>query len=279
MLSLILYFSLWKKRFTHFYFRVYFLIDFNSSLYLLLLLSRLGCVRLCATPKTAAHQAPPSLGVSRQEHWSGLPFSVINVPSIFLLFTLNSQNAFLKPFSHQQKNEREKKILSIHKLSLAKGKVLAIKYINEIIKSQLKTSQWLPTMVRRKSHRLKGPDNLAPPHFSQLTSPGLPFACTTPATMTSQFQNSLACFCVFFFLNLMLPTYFFLVIQISAYKTLLQMLPCSFFLKFYSTLLIISWSLVSSPEWSSIRVEALFYLLLLLLLLGLFSRVQLCATP
>ena len=26
------------------------------------------------TPKTAAHQAPPSLGFSRQEHWSVLPF-------------------------------------------------------------------------------------------------------------------------------------------------------------------------------------------------------------
>ena len=25
------------------------------------------------TPQTAAHQAPPSLGFSRQEHWSGLP--------------------------------------------------------------------------------------------------------------------------------------------------------------------------------------------------------------
>ena len=31
-------------------------------------------VRPCATPQTAAHQAPPSLGFSRQEHWSGLPF-------------------------------------------------------------------------------------------------------------------------------------------------------------------------------------------------------------
>ena len=41
---------------------------------LLLLLSRFSCVRLCATPWTAAHQAPPSLGFSRQEHWSGLPF-------------------------------------------------------------------------------------------------------------------------------------------------------------------------------------------------------------
>ena len=41
---------------------------------LLLLLSRVSHVRLCATPETAAHQAPLSLGFSRQEHWSGLPF-------------------------------------------------------------------------------------------------------------------------------------------------------------------------------------------------------------
>ena len=41
---------------------------------LLLLLSRFSRVRLCATPDMAAQQAPPSLGFSRQEHWSGLPF-------------------------------------------------------------------------------------------------------------------------------------------------------------------------------------------------------------
>ena len=40
---------------------------------MLLLLSGISCVQLCATPKTAAHQAPLSLGFSRQE-WSGLPF-------------------------------------------------------------------------------------------------------------------------------------------------------------------------------------------------------------
>ena len=38
------------------------------------LLSHFSRVQLCATPYTAAHQAPPSLGLSRQEHWSGLPF-------------------------------------------------------------------------------------------------------------------------------------------------------------------------------------------------------------
>ena len=39
---------------------------------LLLLLSRFSRVRLCVTPWTAAYQAPPSMGFSRQEYWSGL---------------------------------------------------------------------------------------------------------------------------------------------------------------------------------------------------------------
>ena len=33
----------------------------------------LSRVRLLATPQTAAHQAPPSMGFSRQEYWSGVP--------------------------------------------------------------------------------------------------------------------------------------------------------------------------------------------------------------
>ena len=37
-------------------------------LLLLLLLSRFSRVRLCATPLMAAHQAPPYLGFTRQEH-------------------------------------------------------------------------------------------------------------------------------------------------------------------------------------------------------------------
>ena len=63
---------------------VFFRLSFISSILLTnqfpnfstvtLLLSRFSRVRLCATPWTAAHQAPPSLGFSRQEHWSELPF-------------------------------------------------------------------------------------------------------------------------------------------------------------------------------------------------------------
>ena len=33
----------------------------------------LSCVRLLVTPWTAAYQAPPSMGFSRQEYWSGVP--------------------------------------------------------------------------------------------------------------------------------------------------------------------------------------------------------------
>ena len=36
-------------------------------------LSRFSRVRLLVTPWTAAYQAPPSMGFSRQEYWSGLP--------------------------------------------------------------------------------------------------------------------------------------------------------------------------------------------------------------
>ena len=48
--------------------------EFQLLLLLLLLLSRFSRVRLRATPEMEAHQAPPSLGFSRQEHWRGLPF-------------------------------------------------------------------------------------------------------------------------------------------------------------------------------------------------------------
>ena len=58
----------------------WFLTQFHSDKRLsmitipLLPLSRFSRVQLCVTPQTAAHQAPPSLGFSRQEHWSRLPF-------------------------------------------------------------------------------------------------------------------------------------------------------------------------------------------------------------
>ena len=51
-----------------------YILSLLRKVLLLLLLSHFSRVRLCVTPQTAAHQAPLSLGFSRQEHWSELPF-------------------------------------------------------------------------------------------------------------------------------------------------------------------------------------------------------------
>ena len=45
----------------------------------------LSRVRLLATPGTAAHQAPPSLGFSRQEYWSGVS---LPSPVLYWHFTI-----------------------------------------------------------------------------------------------------------------------------------------------------------------------------------------------
>ena len=42
----------------------------------------LSHVRLLATPWTAAHQAPPSTGFSRQEYWSGVPLPYLTIITI-----------------------------------------------------------------------------------------------------------------------------------------------------------------------------------------------------
>ena len=47
----------------------------------------LSCIRLFATPWTAAYQAPPSLGFSRQEYWSGdIGLACPMCHSLFLCF-------------------------------------------------------------------------------------------------------------------------------------------------------------------------------------------------
>ena len=48
-------------------------ISFSNAWKWKLKVKSLSCVRLFTTPWTAAHQAPPSMGFSRQEYWSGLP--------------------------------------------------------------------------------------------------------------------------------------------------------------------------------------------------------------
>ena len=55
----------------------------------------LSCARLLVTPWTAAHQAPPSIGFSRQEYWSGVPL----VPSLIY----NKLKVAYFPFKERRK--------------------------------------------------------------------------------------------------------------------------------------------------------------------------------
>ena len=48
-------------------------ISFSNALKGKVKVKSLSRVRLLVTPWTAAHQAPPSMGFSRQEYWSGVP--------------------------------------------------------------------------------------------------------------------------------------------------------------------------------------------------------------
>ena len=48
-------------------------ISFSNAWKLKVKVKLLSRVQLLATPWTAAYQAPPSMGFSRQEYWSGLP--------------------------------------------------------------------------------------------------------------------------------------------------------------------------------------------------------------
>ena len=48
-------------------------ISFSNSWKWKVKVKSLSCVWLLATPWTAAYQAPPSMGFSRQEYWNGVP--------------------------------------------------------------------------------------------------------------------------------------------------------------------------------------------------------------
>ena len=55
--------------------RILYQLSYQGSPLVPLLLHHFSRGRLCVTPEMAAHQSPPSLGFSRQEHWSGLPLA------------------------------------------------------------------------------------------------------------------------------------------------------------------------------------------------------------
>ena len=69
-------------------------ISFSSAWKWKVKVKSLSRVRLLATPWTAAHQAPPSMGFSRQEYWSGVPLHFkLNICNV-----IKDQISFFKLF-------------------------------------------------------------------------------------------------------------------------------------------------------------------------------------
>ena len=56
----------------------------------------LSHVRLWATPWTAAYQAPPSMGFSRQEYWSGVPLPSPNLGYNLILLEERDEMILMK---------------------------------------------------------------------------------------------------------------------------------------------------------------------------------------
>ena len=54
----------------------------------------LSRVRLFATPWTVAYQAPPSMGYSRQEYWSGLPSPYLELAKKFSSLTCHKPSTY-----------------------------------------------------------------------------------------------------------------------------------------------------------------------------------------
>ena len=82
------------------------------------LLSR---VRLLATPWTAAYQAPPSMGFSRQEYWSGVP-----LPS-----PKKALNSMKLEINHRKRNEKKKITLRLNNV------LLRTQWVNDEIKEEI----------------------------------------------------------------------------------------------------------------------------------------------
>ena len=59
-------------------------ISFSSASKWKVKVKSLSRAQLLATPWTAAHQAPPSMGFSRQKYWSGVPLPSLYIQTLYI---------------------------------------------------------------------------------------------------------------------------------------------------------------------------------------------------
>ena len=75
----------------------------------------LSCVRLFATAWTAAYQAPPPMGFSRQEYWSGVPMPspfLSTIGSEFMFLAIIQSKTILEPKKEKNNNKQSRKTLT-----------------------------------------------------------------------------------------------------------------------------------------------------------------------
>ena len=100
----------------------------------------LNCVRLVATPWTAAHQSPSPMGFSRQEYWSGVPLpSPIVVSKKHMCDCFNFAQAFSLNFVS----------CALFHYHIVVTDVFFYKYCRKVRRRQW---QAIPVLLPRKSH-------------------------------------------------------------------------------------------------------------------------------
>ena len=72
----------------------------------------LSRVQLFATPRTAAHQAPPSMGFSRQEYWSGVPLPSLRERLPAPVFWPGELHGLYSPRGPKEAHTTERLVLS-----------------------------------------------------------------------------------------------------------------------------------------------------------------------
>ena len=117
----------------------------------------LSRVRLLATPWTIAHQAPPSMGFSRREYWSGVP-----LPSSTLLTREMQIKTTMRILPHSSQIGHHQKVYK-NKFWRGRGAL----NLQSLLK-QLQLSYCYFSSVQSLSHV-----GLFPPHEPQ-HAPGLP---------------------------------------------------------------------------------------------------------
>ena len=71
------------------------------------MLSRFSRAQFCVTPWTVACQAPPSMGFSRQEYWSELPFPSPSTSPNLLQLYVHKHSISWKHLDFRPKKSRE----------------------------------------------------------------------------------------------------------------------------------------------------------------------------